>query len=78
LAQVREANVMEYDQNLPQEFGHQPKRPGASAAFFAVALAAVFLLFALLALPRGETTVAGPAGEKLMISSTVQTPFRGK
>ena len=57
--------MMEYDQNLPQEFSHQPKRPGASLVIIAAALAGVFLLSALLALPRGETTVASPAAGQL-------------
>ena len=68
---------MEYDQNLPQEFSHQPKRHGAGAVIIAVALAAVFLLFALLALPRGDTTVAGSAGGQPQTGSTAPTPPRG-
>lgn len=42
--------MIEYDPNLPQEFGHVPKRARASFLVFALALATVFLLYALVAL----------------------------
>ena len=42
--------MIEYDPNLPQEFGHMPKRTGARVQIIVLALAAVFLLYALVAL----------------------------
>jgi hypothetical protein len=42
--------MIEYDPNLPQEFSHRPKRSGASVQIIVLALAAAFLLYALVAL----------------------------
>lgn len=42
--------MLEYDQNLPQEFDHQPQRGGAGLQWFALALAAVVLVYALVVL----------------------------
>jgi hypothetical protein len=39
--------MIEYDPNLPQEFSHTPKRTSTSAMVIALALAAVFLVYAL-------------------------------
>jgi hypothetical protein len=41
--------MLEYDPNLPQEFGHM-KRTGRGLLVFALALATVFLVYALIAL----------------------------
>ena len=42
--------MIEYDPNLPQEFGHTSKRTRSSVQIIVLALAAVFLLCALVAL----------------------------
>ena len=42
--------MIEYDPNLPQEFSHMPKRTSASVMIIVLALAAVFLVYALVAL----------------------------
>ncbi len=39
--------MLEYDQNLPQEFGHKPKRMGTGAMIVVLALATVVLVYAL-------------------------------
>jgi hypothetical protein len=42
--------MIEYDPNLPQEFSHAPKRASGGAMLIALALAAAFLVYALVAL----------------------------
>jgi len=42
--------MLEYDPNLPQEFGHMRKRTGGGLLVFALALATVLLVYALIAL----------------------------
>jgi hypothetical protein len=42
--------MLEYDPNLPQEFGHIRKRTGAPLVIVALALATVLLVYALIAL----------------------------
>ena len=42
--------MIEYDPNLPQEFSHMPKRASARVLIIALALATLFLLYALIAL----------------------------
>ena len=42
--------MLEYDPNLPQEFGHMPKRARASFLGLALALATVLLVYTLIAL----------------------------
>ena len=42
--------MIEYDPNLPQEFSHTPRRANASTMLIVLALAAVFLVYALVAL----------------------------
>lgn len=42
--------MIEYDPNLPQEFSPMPKRGSGSLLIIALALATVFLLYALIAL----------------------------
>ena len=43
--------MLEYDQNLPQEFAHeQRKRAGGGLQWIALALAAVVLVYALVVL----------------------------
>lgn len=40
--------MLEYDPNLPQEFGHKSKRTGTGLMVIAFALAVLFLLYALI------------------------------
>jgi len=42
--------MLEYDQNLPQEFSHSPKRVGIGVQAIALALAAALLIYALVIL----------------------------
>jgi hypothetical protein len=42
--------MLEYDQNLPQEFAHAPKRVGMGVQMIALALAAALLIYALVVL----------------------------
>jgi hypothetical protein len=41
--------MLEYDQNLPQDFSHKPSRVGAGLLVIALALATVLLVYALIA-----------------------------
>jgi hypothetical protein len=50
LAQSREKTMLEYDQNLPQEFAHKPKRMGTGAMVVVLTLATVVLVYALVTL----------------------------
>ncbi len=40
--------MLEYDQNLPQEFGHKPKRMGTGAMIVVLSLAVIVLVYALI------------------------------
>ncbi len=42
--------MLEYDQNLPQEFAHKPKRMGTGAMVVVLTLATVVLVYALVTL----------------------------
>lgn len=42
--------MLEYDQNLPQEFDHKPGRIGTGVLAIALALATVALVYALVTL----------------------------
>ena len=50
LGRLREETMLEYDPNLPQEFGPMPKRARSSFLIIALALATVLLVYALVAL----------------------------
>jgi hypothetical protein len=50
LVQSREKTMLEYDQNLPQEFGHQQKRMGTGVMILLLAAATVLLVYALVVL----------------------------
>ncbi len=52
--------MTDYDPNLPQEFGHMPKRRRAGVLIIALALVAAFLSSALIA----RNHVQAPASEK--------------
>jgi len=41
--------MLEYDTNLPQEFGHKRRRIGTGLMVIALALATAFLVYALVA-----------------------------
>lgn len=42
--------MLEYDQNLPQEFAHKPKRMGTGAMVVVLTMATVVLVYALVTL----------------------------
>ncbi len=42
--------MLEYDQNLPQEFAHKPKRMGTGSMVVVLTLATVVLVYALVTL----------------------------
>ena len=48
--QLGEKTMLEYDQNLPQEFAHKPKRVGTGLLTLVLALAAGLLVYALIAI----------------------------
>jgi cell division protein FtsL len=50
MAQSREKTMLEYDQNLPQEFANKPKRIGTGTMVVLLTLATVVLVYALVTL----------------------------